>query len=641
MKKKPLTLSLLAVAGTDVVDVAAMLVGRHRVIGKDYDTDAEAWLPSGKADVLILSPSEIGELRAHYARAAAHGQLVPADAATAQALGVPFVAPRRAPVPPASASLPLLRSLPPMTLSLALTGLDTSNPIPGIYAEVRFAQGETAGDLSAKRVLIMAPKTSAGTITEDTQVVGPLSDEADFITYSGAGSPAHRMGAAFLQDNKNVELYLVCPTAATGASGVDILTFTFSTGSAPSSAGVASVTICGVLCSYAYTTSDTLTTIADGLKKAINNHTELPVDATAALGVVTLTTKIHGEEFNTIRYRPQVSTGTLLVVSPTADTALGTTGAGSSVEPTGVISYANALATVLGRKFDYILSFASCSYDASGVATPGTAAAVDALLDQVITQAEPSTGFRQQVIVGSNLAPAGAVTLAISSNMNRARARLVNQEQGPEESYVNAARVGANFVKYEVSDASYNFDGFGQKQGQTLRVNRPYNDAAIPTTTEIKSMLNNGVTPLAVAPNGQVYIVRSVTSYSVSSGVIKDYRARDSIVVTVGDKFTNDLVAKLSASPWTKITSDPAAGGKQPPADFATPSRVKAMCEQLVSDYIDAGLFDPAKKQTILDAMQVGVDPVLSSRMNIRIAAYSAVLLHQIGLLVNESSPAN
>ncbi len=528
-----------------------------------------------------------------------------------------------------------------MTLALALTGVDASNPIPGIYAEVRFAQGETAGDLSTKRVLIMAPKTSAGSITVDTQVVGPLSDEADFITYAGVGSPAHRMGAAFLADCKNVEVYLICPTAATGAAGVDIFTFTFSSGAAPSKAGVASATICGVLCSYAYTTSDTLTSIAAGITLAINNQTSLPVTATSAVGVVTLTTKIHGEEFNTIRYRPEVSTGTLLVVAPTADTQLGLSGGGAAVSPDGTVSYTAALATIVGRKFDYILPFTSCSYDASGVALPGTAVGLDAILDQVITQAEPSTGFRQQVFVGSNMTPADAVTLAISSSMNRARARLINQEQGPEESYVNVARVGANLVKYELSDASYNFDGFGQKQGQTLRVNRPYNDAAIPTTTEIRSMLNNGVTPLAVAPNGQVYIVRSVTSYSVSSGVIKDYRARDSIVVTVGDKFTNDLVAKLAAAPWTKITSDPAAGGKQPAAEFATPSRVKALCEQLVSDYVDAGLFDPGKKQTILDAMQVGIDPVLSSRMNIRIAAYSAVLLHQIGLLVNESSPAN
>jgi phage tail sheath gpL-like len=527
-----------------------------------------------------------------------------------------------------------------MTLSLALTGFDTSNPIPGIYAEVRFAQGETAGDLSTKRVLIMAPKTSAGSITVDTQVVGPLSDEADFITYAGAGSPAHRMGAAFLQDCKNVEVYLICPTAATGAAGSDIFTYTFSSGTAPTKAGVASVTICGVLCSFAYTTSNTLAEIAAGITLAINNHTELPVSATSALGVVTIATKIHGEEFNTVRYRPEVSAGTNVVVSPTADTQLGLSGAGAAVTADGTISYTNALATILGRKFDYILSFASATYDASGVATPGTAAAVDALLDQVTTQAEPSTGFRQQALFGTCLVPANAVTMAIADNMNRPRGRVFNLEQCPEESYVLAARVGANIVKYEVSDASYNFDGFGSKPGQVLRVQRPFNDSGIPTTTEIKSMLNNGVTALGVAPNGQVYIVRSVTSYSISSGVIHDYRARDSIVVTVGDKFTNDLVAKLSASPWTKITADPAAGAKQPPAEFATPSRVKALCEQLVSDYVDAGLFDPAKKQTILDAMQVGIDPVLASRMNIRIPAYSAVLLHQIGLLVNESSPA-
>ncbi len=105
--KKQLTLSLIAVDGTDVVDVSAMLVGRHRVIGKSYDTDAERWLCTGKPEVLNLTGSEVAELRSHYARAAKHGQLLPADAATAAALGVPMpAAPRRVVVPAASTSLP-------------------------------------------------------------------------------------------------------------------------------------------------------------------------------------------------------------------------------------------------------------------------------------------------------------------------------------------------------------------------------------------------------------------------------------------------------------------------------------------------------------------------------------------------------
>ena len=107
------------------------------------------------------------------------------------------------------------------TLSLALTGLSADNPIPGIYAEVRFCSGQTS-DLGPKRVLILAPKSSAGSITVDTQVQ-QINDENDAITYAGAGSPAHRMARYFFKNNKVSEVWLCCPTAATAATATEKL----------------------------------------------------------------------------------------------------------------------------------------------------------------------------------------------------------------------------------------------------------------------------------------------------------------------------------------------------------------------------------------------------------------------------------
>jgi hypothetical protein len=150
----------------------------------------------------------------------------------------------------------------------------------------------------------------------------------------------------------------------------------------------------------------------------------------------------------------------------------------------------------------------------------------------------------------------------------------------------------------------------------SVLVKRAYNDSAVPTSTELKSMLNNGVTPVAVSETDNCYIARSVTTYC-KNGSNYDYRARDSIVVAVGDKFVDDLVAKLAAAPWTKVTTDPPEGGKEPPADFATPKRVKAIVETLVFDYRDAGWLDPGKVADLIASIQVGQDPVVPSRMNI------------------------
>lgn len=523
-----------------------------------------------------------------------------------------------------------------MSLALSLTGIDSSNPLPGIYAEIRFAQGSAGGDTSPRRCLVIAPKTSAGSITVDTQVLGPISDEADAITYCGTGSPAHRMVRAFLAVNKTAELYVICPTAATGTAAVEKVTFV----NAATGAGVASVYLCGEKISIAIANGDAIATMATNLAQAINNMTWLPVTASAALGVVTITARIAGEELNTMRIRAEITSGITTTISPTSDIPFGTSGVGGATAGIGTISYTSALATILAKKFHYIVPHYMCAHDGSTpwAATPGTSVPVDALLDQVSTQAEPSTGFRQKVIVGAALTPSNANTLA-SSVCNRARCRVINQEEAPEEHYVLAAKAAAVLMKYELSDPSYNFDFFGTKDGQTFPVKRAYNDSAVPTSTELKSMLNNGVTPVAVSETDNCYIARSVTTYC-KNGSNYDYRARDSIVVAVGDKFVDDMVAKLAAAPWTKVTTDPPEGGKEPPADFATPKRVKAIVETLVFDYRDAGWLDPGKVADLIASIQVGQDPVVPSRMNISLPIYSAVLLHQFGLLVKEASPA-
>jgi len=508
------------------------------------------------------------------------------------------------------------------TLSLALTGIDPNNPIPGVSAEVRFAQGDSAGDLGPKKVLIMAPKTAAGAITADTQVFGPISDEQDAITQCGVGSPAHRMVKKFLSLCKSALVYVICPLAATGTAVVDKVTVT----GPPTTAGVALITVCGVACSYAFTLSDTATTIGAGLATAINNQVNLPVTASAAVGVVTITGKVAGTELNSIRFSAACTASTGVTVTATTDIPLGTSGAAGAAIGAGTISYTNALATVLPSKYSYIVAHSQES------------APLLAVVNQVNTQALPATGFRQKMVAGSSLTTAASVTLA--GTLNAARCRLVNCNSSTEEHYVNAAICAATFVNNEVPKLSYNFDSYGGHATDVFPLKPPVLISAFPASTDFVSMLNNGVTPIGIADNGQPYIVRSVTTRSTSAGSF-DYRVRDSSVVTVADKFTDDAAIKLAQSPWVKITDDPAdSNQKQPPADFATPKRVRASMETLVRQYVDQGDLDPSKLSLIITSMQTGIDPVIASRMNVEIPLYAAILFHQSNLLVREASPS-
>jgi phage tail sheath gpL-like len=420
--------------------------------------------------------------------------------------------------------------------------------------------------------------------------------------------------------NKSAQVYVICPTAATGTAAVEVITYVTSA----AAAGVARVVLAGRTIEASVASGDSVTVIAAAVAAAINNQTDLPVTATSALGVVTCTARVMGSEFLSLRIRAQmIGTGITTTVSPTSDIQFGSSGVGAAVVGAGAISYTAALATIAGTDYDYIVPCVQLD------------APLDALMAQVNTLAEPSTGFRQKVVVGTCLTPSAATTLALSQN--QARERICNSEENPEPCWLVGATCAAVMSKNEVSDPAFNFDSFGTKTGQAFPLQRPYNDSAIPTTTEIKSMLNNGITAIGVSQGGQPYIVRSVTSYH-KNGANFDYRVRDSSVVTVADAHTDNLVASLASSPWTKITTDPANPSKQPRAEFATPNRVKAAVESEVNSSVDRGWLDPGKLDTMIAAIQCGADPTVTSRMNISNPIYSAVMLHQHALLVKESS---
>ena len=105
--------------------------------------------------------------------------------------------------------------------------------------------------------------------------------------------------------------------------------------------------------------------------------------------------------------------------------------------------------------------------------------------------------------------------------------------------------------------------GTAPGSGQLLAgLDRPINDSALPTTTELKSMLNQGVTPIAFTDGGAPYVVRAVTSQCKGSGSNFDYRVRDAHIVTVSYRFTNDLVARTRRR---AVDQDHARPGWQPP----------------------------------------------------------------------------
>jgi len=455
-----------------------------------------------------------------------------------------------------------------MTASIVLTGLSANDPVPGAYLEINFAQGEAAGASAARPILLMGNKTSAGSATADSVIYGPdtatpCQTEADVISLFGAGSELHRMFRRVVKVNRDTAIYFIAVTESAGTAAS--LTVTL----ANDATGNGNLRFwCGdEYVDTAITTGDTATVIGAALETNVNAMTHWPITASNSTGTVTMTAKLKGPRGNQIRIRTLITSG----IATTA-----TRGAGA-VLASGATADSNttALATILPRRFYYIVSAA------------GDATQFGALVTQVGTQAAPTTGIRQRAFAGSQDSLSNTNTIATGINSARAEiAWQLNSDLTGAELAANHAAVVALFEAERVPRPLHNFSGFGNDAAtQPYWVIPAPLSGSAPTRANIKSALQNGVTPIASNANGTTYMVKRITTRSLS-GSTADYRIRDAHKVTVCDFFGDDLIAKTVLNFAGKdLADDPPQGARQPGPQVVTPSRYQAAVFRLINDY--------------------------------------------------------
>lgn len=511
-----------------------------------------------------------------------------------------------------------------MSANIVLTGLSTSDPLPGNYVEVNFAVGGAAGFQGQRPILLIGNKTSAGDATVETVIYGPTSDlpiqtEQDVIARFGTGSELHRMWRRVQAVNGLTSCYAIAVAESGGAQAT--LTVTYTTTAAAD--GNTKVWIGDEFVDVAIASGDTVTTIATAVKNAINAKTHWGVTATNSAGVITVTARQKGPRGNFLRGSAAVyGTGISTTVTPTAVTAF----SGGTTED----DYTNALATLNPKLFYYIVSASNIGASASDQLAK--------LITQVGTQALPTNGIRQRVFAGHVGTSAAAVTLATSAQMNAARAELTwsqNSDWTPAELAANMAAVAS---LEELGDPPRNnFSGYGNDTSTraTWLVPAP-RDGTTPTKATQRTLLNNGVTPIGVNPNGSTYIVKRITTRSLN-GSNPDYRIRDSHRVTQLDFFADDLLAKLSTQYTGKdLGNDLAAGQKPTAANLVTPSMIKAAVLRLIDDYAEAGRFKNVA--TIKAGVVVQRNSLNNNRVDIRIPAQVVDVLDQTATALDQIS---
>ncbi len=463
-----------------------------------------------------------------------------------------------------------------MPTSIGITGLSAFYPIPGVFPEIAFAQGQGSSGTATYGALLICNKTTAGSGTADTVIYGPdtvtpLATQADADAIGGPGSELSRGFRRFVKFNQVTPVYAILVAESAGAAATGTITLTTTaTGTGTLRIYKSKNDFVDVL----ITSGSTPTNVADAATLAVNSRTDWPFTCGNAAGVITLTAKNKGPRGNWLRYWSRIFPSCGMTTS-TATPAYFTGGATADVSTT-------ALATILSRRFYWIVSAAE------------DATQVGALKTQLAVQALATNNIRQMAFFGSNDTQANATTVATGINHERLSAPFLAQsDYTPFEMACQTAALVSLGAASTIPRCNY--DNLGLTSSDPLsalwEMDAPMSGAA-PTQTQIASALNSGLSPIGVTSSGKTYLVSPITTRSLN-GSNPDYQTRDICKVFISDFYTDDLATKLGIMMVGKnIAADPIGNAPVPGGDTITPRVPKAATNRLSQDYFDRGLVE-------------------------------------------------
>jgi phage tail sheath gpL-like len=587
--------------------------------------------------------------------------------------------------------------------SIILIGLAANFPNPGTYVQVNFAAGPTGGAPLGQQALIIGNKTTAGAATPDTVLYGPdtatsVQTEADVITQFGAGSQIHRAWRFFTKVNKTTPVYFIAALESAGTAAYGNVTIT---GTA-TSAGNIRFWVGQDFVDTAVNVGDIASTQATNVAAAINANVNWSITAVATGAAVAITWKNKGLEgnwgkiqvlagpgfapggvtvtpYSAVWSAGQTVTTSTFTVPPTANgyyykvtnagsgttggsapTWVTTIGTATTADSNGVVwtcwgtlssagiaelgggatadSYTNVLATIdpVGY-YDIIL----CDSDSTNVG---------AVVTQVLAQANPLTGIRQRVFFGNVDTLANATTIAHSLNAPRAEMQWGNAtDLTPLEVAANNAAIYSLFE--QSGNTGYRY--VGRLNFSLFPTANPlFNDQAYwflqatrngpqsgPTTAQITSALNNGITPITILPGGSAQLVKAVTTRCLN-GSNPDYRIRDHHKVPIMDAWANAASTLLQQQFGGKDLLDPPPANQSPAAGnppnvFATNVNIVGTALKDLTEKMGiAGLLQNTDVTNANAIIQREVNP--RTRISASFDLQTADILDQIAVVANQ-----
>jgi phage tail sheath gpL-like len=450
--------------------------------------------------------------------------------------------------------------------SIIVTGLTPSYKVPGVFQETQFGAGRISNASATLKMLVIGLKGSSGTITNDGTPQLALSED-DVNALVQPGGEAARMAYQALRV-PGVTLYIACPAPASSpTAGTATITIT---ATAPhASTGEWRYRIAGVPISGAIGTTDAQNTIATAIRDAINAVTTLPVTATVASNVVTLMAKCAGIRNNQLILMQDTTQLPSTVASALAG--------GSAVTGDGVFFSGGAGTESVSTLLSAIsaVEYARIAHAQNDTTN----------LPLIETWLNNQSAFDVDILQNSCCAVNGslsAATTLATSTLNAERIQLLAMQYGESHPSEIAARWMAYRSVYEQIDPAAS----SQYNGYVLTGIAPQvADADRWTKSEQNTLLNNGVTPVTTNDNGDVVIIRSITTKCLTNSV-SDFRTLGTERPSAADFIRHgiDLIGADYMIQNPRVQDNPAQGQRPPNPGIATPASFERVLKKYAID---------------------------------------------------------
>lgn len=185
-----------------------------------------------------------------------------------------------------------------MVDNVSFNGIPVDIRTPGQFIEIDNTRAVGGIPQQARKILILGQRLAAGTVAAATPV--RVMSGAHAIGLFGLGSMLAQMVAAAKAANSSTDMFACAlDDLVAGVQASGTLTVT----GAPAAAGTLNLYVAGTAVKVGVAVNETNTVTAANIAAAINANPGLPVTATSALGVVTLTARHKGENGNYVDLR--------------------------------------------------------------------------------------------------------------------------------------------------------------------------------------------------------------------------------------------------------------------------------------------------------------------------------------------------